>query len=315
MEKRMLDATQSTENVNAPVYTKSQTEERRRMTDWLNDRIAASKKKPSAEVVTLTPVLAALLVEPDRNAINRPLSIGNEASLLNDVAGGRFEFNGESIVVSNTGILLDGQHRCQMVIKSGVPVQTVIVFGPKESARFTIDIGRPKTAQNFLSMKGHQYTAVLAAAARLILIYRGNDSRNIISGGSASQSLLKPTKTEVVAAVEQLRGLGESVETVHAAPKSFGSKSTLAFAHYVITKRGGRDDADHFFLKMFSGAELKNGDPILYCAKRLSELQSGGGTSGHNVRAELIFKCWNGHRRGESFTRLALNGRLPKVEK
>lgn len=296
-----------------PVYTKAQTEERRRMSEWLATNVAASKKKPSAEVVMLTPMLASLLVEPDCNPMNRPLSLGNEASLLNDVAAGRFEFNGESIVISNTGILLDGQHRCQMVLKSGLPIQTVIVFGPKESSRFTIDIGRPKTAQNFLSMKGHQYTAVLAAAARLILIYRGNDSKSITTGGRAEQ--IKPTKTEVVAAVEQLRGLEESVETAHTAPKSFGSKSTLAFAHYMITKRGGRPEADHFFSKMFSGADLKSGDPILYCAKRLPDLQLGGGTTGHNVRAELIFKCWNAYRRGETFTRLALNGRLPKVER
>lgn len=311
----MLDAT-SSEVITplAPIYTKAQTEERRRMGEWLEDRIAASKKKPSAEIVTLTPMLASLLIEPDRNPINRPLSVGNETSLLSDLANGRFEFNGESIVVSNTGVLLDGQHRCQTVLKSGMSIQTVIVFGPKEAARFTIDIGRPKTAQNFLAMKGHQYTAVLAAAARLILIYRGNDSRNVMSGGGKATGI-NPTKTEVVAAIDQLRGLEDSVETVYPAPKSFGSKSTLAFAHYVITKRAGRENADHFFVKMFSGADLKSGDPILYCAKRLPELQSGGGTSGHNVRAELIFKCWNGHRRGEAFTRLALNGRLPKVER
>lgn len=290
--------------------TKTAAEEIRRMNAWLAERVAASKKKPSAEVVTLTPVLAQLLLE--RNPINRPISPGNESSLISDVANGRFEFNGESIVISDTGVLLDGQHRCQTVIKSARSIQTVIVFGPKEEARFTIDIGRPKSAPNFLAMKGHKYTAVLAAAARLVLLYRSYG--NLITSGTGKK--IAPTKTEVVAAVAQLRGLDSSVEFVHSASKSLGSKSVLAFAHYVISRKAPREEADYFFGKMFEGADLRRGDPILYCAKRLPELGANGGTTGMNSRAELIFKCWNLHRLGANdVTKLPLNGRLPKLER
>lgn len=50
-----------------------------RMKSWLEERVEAGKKKRSAEVVTLTPVLASLLLE--RNPINRPISKRNAADL------------------------------------------------------------------------------------------------------------------------------------------------------------------------------------------------------------------------------------------
>lgn len=292
-----------------PAPTKAQTEERRRMKVWLEDRIAASKKAPSAEVVTLTPVLAELLIE--RNTDNRPISAYNENTMMSDVAGGRFAFNGESIVVSSNGVLIDGQHRCQVVIKTRQSIQTVIVFGPKEEARYTIDIGRPKSAGNFLAMKGHKYANHLAAAARLVLIYRHNNNKNLSNGWGGAYS---PTKTEVVDAVEQLRGLETSLDFVSPAPRSYGGKGFLAFTHYIITKRAGRNAADEFFGKLFDMSNLPKGDPILACGKRLPNLHSSGAAA-LTVKAELIFKCWNLWRNNAKVhDSVRLSGTLPKLE-
>jgi hypothetical protein len=285
--------------------------ERERMAAWLAERVKASKSKPSAEVVTLTPVLAELLLETNSN--NRPISEGNETSLISDLANDRFEFNGESIVVSSAGTLIDGQHRCQMVVKSRKSIQTVIAFGPREEARFTIDIGRPKSAANFLAMQGHKYSATLASAARMILLNRSHGS--LVSGGATS-GRNGPTKTEVMAAVGQLRGLDASVDFVSSAPKSLGGKSVLAFTHYLITKKSTREAADFFFGKLIEGENLRRGDPILYCRNRLPELNTTGGGIGSNARAELILKCWNYHRLGATdVSKIPLNGRLPKVER
>jgi hypothetical protein len=282
----------------------------KRTHDWLMDKIAAGRKSRLVDIITLTPPLAEVLISEEHNPINRPISSGNEGSILSDIANGRFEFNGESIVISNTGKLLDGQHRCHSVIKSGIPIETVIVFGVRDEARFTIDLGKPKLASHFLAMQGHKYTAMLAAATRLVLMYRATGS--ILSGGNNHN---KVTKTEIVNAVGQLRGLTDSVELTCDAPKSLGAKSVLAFAHYVISKRASREAADFFFKKMIEGADLRRGDPILYCSRRLGDLRSGT-NGGVNARAELIFKCWNAHRLGETdMTKLPLNGRLPKVER
>lgn len=300
----MLDMTNAASvEAGAPVLTRAQSEERRRMTVWLEERIAASKKKPSAEVVTLTPVLAQLLLE--RNPVNRPIGRYNSAVLASDVSSGRFMFNGESIVVSNTGFLLDGQHRCITVVGTGTPIETVIAFGPKEEARFTIDIGSPKSAPHFLAMKGRKDTNNLAAAVGNYLQWRKTSKLTHVE---------RPTKTEIVEAADHFHGMDTSVGFVHAATKRrLGSRSILAFCHFVFWKKAGREAADYFILKVMDGDGLRKGDPILYCRNRLMEMERGVRP---NDRAEVIFKCWNAHRRGETVTKvLVTGGSLPKVER
>ena len=302
----MLDATN--ENVLIEKPTKARAEEIRRMEIWLNERITAGKRKAAAEVVTLTPVLARLLL--DRNPINRPISKANSSSLAADIANDRFEFNGESIVVSNTGTLIDGQHRCEQVIATGRSIETVIVFGPTDGSRYTIDTGKPKTVSNFLAMKGKLYTVALSSAACFHLEWR---KRGAIGSYTTRQDL-RPTKSEILSAVDELRGLESSVEFTVPSMKTVRSHALLAFCHYVFWKKSGREVADNFIQRLIDGDGLRKGDPIHYCRNRL--LGFGRGVHA-NTRAELVFKCWNGHRIGETIDHFKLSGhgKLPKVER
>lgn len=273
------------------------------MVAWLDERIAASKKKPSAEVVTLTPMLAQLLLE--KNPVNRPIGRYNLESLKADVANSRWEFNGESIVVAKTGPLIDGQHRCQTVIATGRSIETVIVFGPREEARYTIDIGKPKTAPNFLHMKGWADTNNLAAAISLLLQYRAT--------GHVNHGYTRPTKTEILSAAETFRGIQDSVDIcVPATKKKLGSRSALAFCHYTFWKKANRETADKFILLLIEGDGLRKGNPIYYCRERLMGMDRGARAES---RCELVFKAWNAWRRGETTTKIHLTGNLPKLER
>lgn len=275
-----------------------------RMKSWIEDRVKRCKSDAVAEVVTLTPVLAQLLL--DRNPINRPIGKYNAAALRDDVANGRFMFNGESIVISNTGVLLDGQHRCVTVIATKKPIQTVLVFGPVEASRYTIDIGTSKTAANFLHMKGRKDTNNLAATIALLLQYRETGLLNYS---------VKPTKTAIVQAADQFKGVDASVDVVGGATKKqLGSRSVLAFCHYSFWKRSNRETADTFITRLLDGDGLRKGDPIYYCRERLRDMDRG---TTQNTRAALVFRCWNAWRRGELVTKMSVSGAsaLPKLER
>lgn len=298
----MLDATALEEH---PTLNKAQTEERRRLAEWLDTEIEESKKKPRCHIVTVVPALARLILE--HNPVNRPIQSRNASTLASDIASGRFMFNGESIVISNTGVLIDGQHRLLQVIATNTPIEAVMVFGPEEEARFTIDIGAPKTVSNFLAMKGKSYTASLAAAANYHLQWRKNGL--LITGGTNV-----PTKLEIMAAVDETRGLETSVEFTVPCMKTVRSHAVLAFCHYVFWKKSARENADHFILRLIEGDGLKKGDPVLYCRNRLLGM---GRMYAANTRCELIFKCWNAYRLGAPLeSHFKLNGgKLPKVER
>jgi hypothetical protein len=301
----MLNTMNVEEGNNVPALTKAQSEERRRMLVWFEQHVEAGRKKPFSELVTLTPILAEILLE--HNPINRPLSKPNVADLMSDVGAGRWTLNGESIVVSKKGYVLDGQHRCWIVKHTGVAIETFMTFGIDEEARYTIDIGKPKSAPNFLSMKGRKDTNNLAAAVGCYLQWRQHGYIRY-SGG-------RPTKTEVLAGADLFKGIDDSVALVTGATKrGLGSRSVLAFCHYVFWKRSGRENADHFMLRLIEGDGLKKGDPILVCRNRLTGNMHRGNTA--NDRAELVFKAWNHYRRGETVTSLKLSGgKLPKVER
>lgn len=278
----------------------------KRMEAWLEECVAKGGKQYFAEVVTLTPVLASLLL--DRNPINRPISKRNAADLAADIANKRFIFNGESIVVSKTGILLDGQHRCQQVITTGCTIEVVLVFGPDEAARFTIDTGKSKSVSNFLAMKGRHYTHALGAAVNYHLQWRQFNFVNY----SASPN--NPTKAQVLSASDELRGIDTSVDFTSTCMKTLRSHAVLAFCHYVFWKRSGREVADHFIQKIIDGDNLRKDDPIYFCRNRLQASKRGETA---NSKIELIFRAWNHHRMG---TRLngpirCAGNLLPKLER
>lgn len=298
----MLNVLNADDSVPAVKVTEKRPEETRRMKQWLDGRIAASKDKPSAEVISLTPVLAQLLI--DRNPVNRPMMKRNSADLASDIIGGRFEFNGESIVISRTGVLLDGQHRCQQVVSTGKTIETVIVFGPKEAARFTIDTGKSKTVTNFLAMKGRIYVSILAPAVNYYLQWSRNGQIDVTGTHL-------PTKAEILAAADELKGVDKSVEATIGAAKTVRSNAVLAFCHYAFKKKAGAEAADEFMGCLIEGDNLKKGGPILYCRNRLLAF---GSEVRANVRIELVFKCWNAWRRGHGVDHCKLNGKLPKIE-
>jgi len=275
--------------------------EAKRMREWLDEKIAAGKKKPFAEVATLTPVLALLLSE--RNPLNRPLSKRNLVDLKRDLATNNFVFNGQGIIVTDTGIVGDGQHRIWGVIETGIAIETVMVFGVPEENRTTIDTGKSKTVSNLLYMKGKAYTGVLGSVANYVLQWK--------KSGVISYTQ-NPTKREVLHAADTYKGLDKSIEATQAATKTpIKSHAVLAACHWMFWKRTDRETADDFMLRLIEGSNLRQKDPILLCRNRLMAMDRGvhAGT-----RVELVVRAWNHWRRAEKIDRIRVTGELPELE-
>jgi hypothetical protein len=283
--------------------------DRQRMREWLEEKVAAGKKTPHVGIYTLTPVLASLLLE--RNPLNRRMNRRNFNQLLSDIENKRYVFNGQPIIVSDTGIVNDGQHRCLACVESGESIPVIIVFGPKESSRFTVDTGKSKNTQDFLHMKGRKYNSAAAAVLGYYLMWKRN-------GDLAMGSDVRPTIAEKLELEENMSGLYESIEVCMGAPcKVARSVSVLAFCHYLFKKAAGVEAADYFVTKLGTGDNLKRGDPILYLRNKLTSLgEKKTSLLRANERAHLIIRAWNAYRRGEAIEKMAvLGGKLPKVEK
>lgn len=275
----------------------------RKLGIWLDSLVEKAKEKPVVQMVKLTPELALLLL--DRNPSNRKLTESLVENYTHEIAGGRWAFNGEPIIVSNTGELNDGQHRCHGVIGAQKAIDVLMVVGVERGTRTTLDQGKARTVGDYLTMEGRSYANVLGAVAGYVWQFR---NRGMLASGSRTRA----TKGEVMETVSQNKGLERSVATVHVkGADAAGGKSVLAFAHFILGSIN-RDDADYFVHALITGAGLKAGDPVLYVRNRLINER---GRLRANEKAELIFKGWNAWRRGDRISRLLLTGgTLPVLE-
>lgn len=277
-----------------------------RMRQWIADRVSACQTEPVLESVTLSPVLAKLLME--RNEENRPISEVNLDRIKRDIEHNLWEFNGEPVIVSKDGLLNDGQHRCRAVIETGQSIRMVIVFGPQRKSRLTLDQGTPRTVGHFLSMVGHTDANALASLGANIYQYRS-------AGKLSNNGRDKPTKSECREVVESTKGIAESLGFVsRTGAARIASRTILGFCHWAIRQKAGDAAADTFIDKLLSGHDLSKGSPILYARNRLTEIK---GKMFLNEKAELIFRAYNLWCAGETDCKRipVLGERLPKLDK
>lgn len=274
---------------------------------WLDGEVKKGKKALTTQVVELTPALARVLLE--RNPGNRHLSDVVVESYARDIEHGLWQFNGESVVVADDGLLNDGQHRCAAVIRAEKAIPIVLVIGARRATRETLDQGRTRTASDYLAMRGLINTNQLAAATGFIWQHRLRGA--IWSSG-------KPTKSEIVQMVDEYPSIRESVNFVQIkGADAYGGRSMLAFCHWTFwhaySDAPDRATADTFVVALVQGAGLSARSPILYCRNRLVTER---GRLRTNDRAELLFRTWNAWRRNETPRTLPiLGGVLPVVEK
>jgi hypothetical protein len=288
--------------------TDSHPEETRRMKKWLAENIAAGKSSKLGHYVrvTLTPVLAQLLL--DKNSSNRPITENHVHKLHSDIDGGLWRFNSQPIIVSGSGELLDGQHRCSAVVSSGKTIDTLMSFGADDESRFTMDTGRVKTAGNFLAMNGKGYSNQTATAIGYYLQYL-----NVGYIGRGGQRQYTPTKAEIVAASNNLRAFDVSIEFTVRNKSPLRSHSLLATAHYIFKRKAGADAANDFIRCVLDGDGVSRGNPIYACREKL--LRMTDRTFYPNDKLEILIKCWNAWRDGRRLESVKVTGgKLPKVE-
>lgn len=81
-----------------------------------------------AKVEIITPGFAKQLLE--LNPTNRPLSDHTVQRYARDMRGGRWQPNGQGIILTADGKLLDGQHRLAAIISSGETIGVIILAVP-----------------------------------------------------------------------------------------------------------------------------------------------------------------------------------------
>ena len=289
-------------------------EHRQRETEsWFKNRVARGISAPFAEIVEITPEIAALFLRG--NDGNRPAKKPVVDRLVSEIVSGRWELNGETIIIAKDGCLNDGQHRCQAVIASGTPIRSMVMFGADRLSRFTTDQGIVRTTGDMASMVGIENGKVVATVASYIYSYQKKGA--LFNDRIGAGAKIRPARTQTL---ELIEAHPEIESVVKRTPTNTpGGRALGAFSRWAIERRVGTvglASVEEFFVKLTTGENLKGGDPILVARNYLMGKDKRYYA---NERAQIIFYAWNDFRSGRARSSFRLNkennAALPELRK
>lgn len=253
---------------------------------------------------TITPAKAAHWLSVETN--QRRLVAKHVERLAETIKAGRWDSeNGETIKISTAGAVIDGQHRLQAIVEAGEPVVCLVVYGVPESSFSTIDTGRPRRHSDVLSIAGHVNVTALASAIKFVMIYEHGVNNPSLAAISID-SQIRPTPEQVLDFAQKNSDILEDVR-VGSRFNKIANTSAVAAARYVIAQNNTAEDVDAFFDRMFSGAELSVGDPILALRNYLQSLRGRNVTRSSLVQFIAILRAWNHHKSAIAMNRISVD--------
>lgn len=258
------------------------------------------RQVPTTFVRTITPDDAKRLLE--NNTLNRNINERLVSAIARDMANGNWVFNGESVKISDSGRLLDGQHRLSACVRAGIPFETVVIEGLPESAMDTVDAGRKRTVGDVLKMRGCTNNNQLAAIAKTILDYKNHGIKTATSSPSTYSN------SEILDFIDKepfLHEITRKATHFHQVSNGLMVPSTAGLIYYMFANVD-KDDAERFFNELQTGAGLAELSPILKLRNYLISLR----LSKTELRTAkyrtvvLAMKCWNKWRTGQPISNL-----------
>jgi hypothetical protein len=226
----------------------------------------------------------------EKNTSNRRYKPGKVAGYAKEMREGRWKLNGESIILSKDGRLLNGQHRLRACILAGVGFDCLVVTGVEDDAFDTMDIGATRTGGDVLQIVGEKNAKELAATLNLLYVF-DSGSENF-DKGNLPRSMLRDVLAEHPTVREHVVW-GSS----HYHPGSFLTKPVLAFTRYAFT-RIDPVAADDFCERLVTGVNLHQDDPILVLRNRLQRAATSKERLNRRDVLAYIIKAWNSYRLG-----------------
>lgn len=256
------------------------------------------KQEVTHQIVDLTPAMAEKFL--GRNRGNRNVRKTKVVEFARDMSAGRWVFNGDPIRFSASGRMLDGQHRCLAVVKSGVTIQVIVIQNLPDEAQNTMDIGARRTMSDQLMLSGERNSTTLAAVLRRVVAHRltGSWTRGTAATFAEMRDFYE-LNPEITFAVD----VAMKARVLPCAPSTIG-------ALYHVCAAVDRGDAEHFFVdQLIDGVGLSRNDPAyalrvkLRSGDRLTPGETERRLSDDNV-IRYALTAWNLFRDGRKIQKL-----------
>lgn len=274
--------------------------------------------QPFPALVRITPTYAAELLQSAHELDEREIATHRVKRFERRLRTDHFSLTWDAIAIDTLGRRRNGQHRLKAIQNTGVSVVMLILFNVEASAVHVGDQGAKRTMRQVLELGGEERPSALAAGLRLFWQWR----QGFPIGAKAGTAVPDVTDMEEVLAAHP--GLRDHTALARRLRDraNLGSEGLGVVLSYIFT-RADPDEAEEFFERLATGADLDAHDPIMLLRQKLVELRGGTGRNkGVDVtyKAALTIKAFNAWRRGERLAQLqwrrggAHPERFPDVE-
>lgn len=254
---------------------------------------------PTTEVRSIGPEEAERILTMNTN--NRPIATKHVDDLAGRMRNGEWELNGQGIIISDTGRLLDGQHRLHAIVKSGVTIDLFVVTGVKDDAFTTLDDGRKRQLSDLLAIDGVLNYAPVAAACRIVMSVTRPDKENRYGTKSGVSN------SELHDFFHKHSGITEFVHKSYdyytLSGRLISQSEILAFMY--LTNKVDAEKSEEFWEKLMLGGNDRECPTFKLRTMISLDKSSTNRKMKRTIRWALIVKCWNLYRSGQTVVRLS----------
>jgi hypothetical protein len=263
------------------------------------------------KIMTITPQVAADFLL--KNIRNRPLKTENVEFIAYQLKMGKWKTGPDAIAFDYNDNLINGQHRCEACIKTGISFESNVMYNLEPDAYNTIDTGIKRSGGDALSSLGTGFPQVKAALIKMLLLHKKNNLVSQNEGGiklKITNQMIVDFYTKNSKKVDAATKTGQDV---YSSPNRLFSSATIGAFAYIFNEIDEQDSA--LFFEMFkSGEGLSAKHPVLILRNQLIKDLSGLKKYPTRVKYEWLIECWNAYRANKTITRIIAkgNGTLPK---
>lgn len=250
---------------------------------------------------TITPDVAAAMLERNMET-NRSVRTTYVHQLAHEMEQGRFvSGNGQTIVVTKDGVLIDGQHRLHAIVESGRTYEFPVATVDSANAFKTIDVGTPRRISDYYRSCPNA-NAVATVGKTMYCAEYGSLGVIGCMGGrlDSNTTASKPAVIEYIDA--NLEAMVDLAGTARSLYRALNYGSVVAFGALVgIVRLVGRDAALASFVSEYENMASTNATVSLLKATVVQR-----NIKNRNDFARVLFEAYERYSRGDAIKRLSV---------
>jgi len=249
------------------------------------------------EMITITPEIASAWLganHGNRNQRERKIE-----SYGRDMLSGEWLTTGESIKFDWNGRMIDGQHRLEAVVATGVAITSLVVRGLDPRVQSVLDTNAKRSAADALGFAGVKIAAKdIAACARVGIAYEAG-----MLTSALDNLKVDVTNLEQIAWHDANPDIASAVALAQRVARPMGATvAGLGYAILVI-ERIDAAAAVEFFMSAAEFRTTGKGDPRKAMLDAFKSIRDSRRAPSAAESLAIVFRAWNAYR---SHSRLQL---------